>query len=130
MTNNSLPPAGNGNKPHLNKVRRLQNLVAYLESELDQAATLLDSAVAESMAPNDSPSKVAALLAVGNAATAGGDAFGWTDQAAVRAFGLTVAYSLCDAVLTGMDFLPDCFTLDDVVLAAAVLSQELTEVTQ
>lgn len=97
--------------------KRLQQIVEQLDSYPITRRAIVAQAKGNRTAAD------AALLAVGNASEGSG---GWVSTDEVRQFGLTVAYSLCDAVLSGLDYLPEVFTLDDVATAADVLAGEMS----
>lgn len=103
------------------KIARLQQMVAYLKTELDRANRLLNSALAEAKSLS---AKDAALLAVGNATQASGDRFADSDE--VRQYGLVVAYAVIEAALNEQPTLPECFTVDDLVLASDILAGEMS----
>ena len=99
--------------------RKLGQMIAYLELELDRSRRMLAQIRGETSASN------AALLVVDNAT---GDSENrqadYSDE--VRQFGLTVAYAVIEAILSEAEYLPQQFTADDLVLASDVLIGEMS----
>lgn len=116
---NFTPQSPNGKKPYRTTeqiLRDADRIRRRIRRALDENAEFKTRWL------NKNAAKNAALLAVGNA-TDGGR---FADSDEVRAFGLTVAYAVIEAVLNEQSTLPECFTLDDVVLASNVLANEMS----
>lgn len=99
------------------RIAGLKHRVKVLRAQLNKAQSLLDSATGRLSV------KDGALLAVGQATSPSGR---WATTDEVRQFGLTVAYALVEAALNEQPTLPECFSLDDLVLASDVLASEMS----